>query len=84
MKTIVFELGLLAFFVSAVVFGAEGVSLFDMISRAFIVFIGVELAATTVLAMVSPGPHQREAEARENITDGQPAKRRTPAVQAKA
>ena len=84
MKTIVFELGLLAFFVSAVVFGAQGASLFDMIARAFIVFIGIELAATTVFAMVSQRPRQAEAEVRENLNDGQPAKRRTPAVQAKA
>ncbi len=84
MKTIVFELGLLAFFVSAVVFGAEGISLFDVISRAFIVFIGVELAATTVLAMVSPRSSNQETEARENLSDGQSAKRRTPTVQAKA
>ncbi len=84
MKTIVFELGLLAFFVSAVVFGAQGASLFDMIARAFIVFIGIELAATTVLAMVSPRPRVEDAKTSENISDSQPVKRRTPPVQAKA
>jgi hypothetical protein len=84
MKTVVFELGLLSFFVSAVVFGAQGASLFDMISRAFIVFIGIELAATTILAMVSPSPRQREEEVRETLNDGQSGKRRAPAVQAKA
>lgn len=84
MKTVVFELGLLSFFVSAVVFGAQGASLFDMISRAFIVFIGIELAATIVLAMISPRPREREAEVHENLSDGQAAKRRAPVAQAKA
>ena len=56
MKTVVFELGLLGFFVSAVVFGAQGANLFDMVSRAFIVFIGIELAATLVLAMIISCP----------------------------
>ncbi|HTY09865.1 MAG TPA: hypothetical protein VMF88_02225 [Bacteroidota bacterium] len=84
MKTIVFELGLLAFFVSAVIFGAEGSNLFDMISRAFIVFIGVELAATTILAMIVPRPRNRETELHDAAADLQSAKRRGPAVQAKA
>jgi hypothetical protein len=84
MKTVVFELGLLAFFVSAVVFGAQGASLFDVIARAFIVFIGVELAATTVLAMLSTRPRERETEVQGTLNDGQPSKRRAPAVQAKA
>ena len=83
MKAIVFEFGLLAFFVSAVVFGAQGASLFDMVARAFIVFIGIELAATVVLALISSRPAQRVAEAPDRTApEGQ--KRRTPAVQAKA
>ena len=81
MKTIVFEVGLLGFFVSAVVFGAEGVPLFDVIARAFIVFIGIELAATTVLALVMARPAQRPGEM--NAETEQP-KRHTPPVQAKA
>ena len=84
MKTIVFEVGLLAFFVSAVVFGAQGASLFDMIARAFIVFIGIELAATTILALIMARPRERAAEAGEDINADQTPKRRTPAVQAKA
>ena len=84
MKTIVFELGLLAFFVSAVVFGSQGASLFDMIAQAFIVFIGIEIAAAAALAMISPRPRPNEIEARENLQDSQPAKRRTPAAPAKA
>ncbi len=84
MKTVVFELGLLAFFVSAVVFGSQGASLFDVIARAFIVFIGVELAATTVLAMLSTRPRERESEVQGTLNDSQPSKRHAPAVQAKA
>jgi predicted phage tail protein len=84
MKSIVFELGLLAFFVSAVVFGSQGASLFDMITQAFIVFIGIELAAAMVLSMISPRPRTREVDPGENLGDGQPAKRRTPAAPAKA
>jgi len=81
MKTVVFEVGLLGFFVSAVVFGAEGVTLFDVIARAFIVFIGIELAATTVLALIMSRPGERPAEAQ---SESDQPKRHNPAVQAKA
>ncbi len=84
MKSIVFELGLLAFFVSAVVFGSQGASLFDMIAQAFIVFIGIEIAAAAIFAMISPRPRAQEAEVHDNLSDSQPVKRRAPAAPAKA
>jgi len=67
MKTIVFEMGLLGFFVSAVIFGAQGVGLFDLIARAFIVFIGIELAGTAVLAMIMSPPREPVIEVQENL-----------------
>jgi len=84
MKTIVFEMGLLGFFVSAVIFGAQGVGLFDLIARAFIVFIGIELAGTAVLAMIMSPSREPVIEVQENLNTADPAKRHNPAVQTKA
>lgn len=66
MKGIIFEIGLLAFFVSAVAFGSQGNSLFDTISRAFIVFICVELIATAALAIASSGANDTKAGEQQN------------------
>lgn len=50
MKKIVFDLGLLAFCVAAVVFVLQGYDLFETLGRSFIVFVGVELAGALGLA----------------------------------
>jgi hypothetical protein len=84
MKTVVFEVGLLGFFVSAVVFGAQGTNLFDTIARAFIVFIGIELAATLVLAMIMSRPPEVRTDVHQDLDTAEATKRRGPAVQAKA
>jgi hypothetical protein len=84
MKTVVFEVGLLGFFVSAVVFVAQGTNLFDTVARAFIVFIGIELAATLVLAMIMSRSPEATTDVHQNGEAVDGAKRRGPAVQAKA
>lgn len=53
MNKIIFQIGMLSFFVTSVVFGLQGFSLFETISRAFIVFIGVELTGTFLLTALS-------------------------------
>ena len=53
MNKIIYQIGLLSFFVTSVVFGLQGFSLFDTISRAFIVFIGVVLTGTLLLTALS-------------------------------
>jgi hypothetical protein len=53
MNKIIYQIGLLSFFVTSVVFGLQGFTLFDTISRAFIVFIGVELTGTLLLTALS-------------------------------
>jgi hypothetical protein len=53
MNKIIYQIGLLSFFVTSVVFGLQGFSLFDTISRSFIVFIGVELTGTLLLTALS-------------------------------
>ena len=50
MRTIVFDLGLLGFCVGAVVFSLQGYGVFDVLGRAFIVFIGVVLTGVFSLA----------------------------------
>jgi hypothetical protein len=51
MRKVIFELGLLAFCVSAVVFVLQGFGIFDTLGRAFIVFIGVVLTGAIGLAV---------------------------------
>ncbi|HVN48876.1 MAG TPA: hypothetical protein VMU30_08670 [Bacteroidota bacterium] len=53
MNKLIFQIGMLSFFVTSVVFGLQGFSLFDTISRAFIIFIGVELIGTFLLTVLS-------------------------------
>lgn len=91
MKSIIFEIGLLAFFVSAVAFGSQGSSLFETISRAFIVFVCVELTATAALAIASSGDNHTKAGEQQNHNDQNAAaaslrenKHHQPTVQAKA
>ncbi len=49
MNKIVFQIGILGFCVSAVVFGGSGGSVLDIVSRSFIVFVGIIIAAVVVL-----------------------------------
>jgi hypothetical protein len=57
MKKIVFDLGLLAFCVAAVVFVLQGYDLFETLGRSFIVFVGVELAGALGLAAANMASH---------------------------
>jgi hypothetical protein len=53
MTKVMFQIGLLAFFVSAVIFGTEGLPIMDAVARAFIVFIAVVGAQVVVLVVAS-------------------------------
>ena len=50
MNKVIFQVGLLAFCVATVVFGAQQLSLIELVSRSFIVFIGVVVCAALILA----------------------------------
>ena len=49
MAKLIFQIGLLAFFVSVVVFGLQDYPLFDVILRAFIVCVGVILISAVMV-----------------------------------
>lgn len=49
MNKIIFQVGLLIFFVCIVLFTNQSVSLLDAVARAFLVFIGVVFVATLAL-----------------------------------
>jgi hypothetical protein len=70
MNKIIYQIGLLSFFVTSVVFGVQGFSLFDTIIRAFIVFVGVELAGTLLLTALSW--FSIEDKHKDKLTDGTP------------
>lgn len=53
MNKVLFQIGALAFFISAVVFSIRQYPLFDTVARAFIVFMTVELIGTAVLVLVT-------------------------------
>lgn len=50
MNKIIFQLGLLAFFVCIIFFASQNHAILDTIARSFIVFVGVVFLATLVLA----------------------------------
>jgi hypothetical protein len=52
MTKVMFQVGLLGFFVSAIVFGTHGMPLMDMILRSFIVFIAVVMVQAIIFIMV--------------------------------
>jgi ACR3 family arsenite efflux pump ArsB len=47
---VIFQIGLLSFFIATVVFGIQGYSLIDLVTRSFLVFIGVLVALTAIFA----------------------------------
>lgn len=49
MNKIIFQIGILGFCIAAVIFGGSGGGVLDIVSRAFIVFVGVVLAVTAVV-----------------------------------
>jgi len=53
MNKLIFQIGLLAFFVSIVLFGSNGANLVDMVSRSFIVFIIFTVGAICLLIVGS-------------------------------
>jgi len=53
MNKIIFQIGMLGFCVSAVLFGTQGMSLMETVARAFIVFIVVVCAIAVVLLVSS-------------------------------
>ena len=88
MTKVMFQIGLLAFFVSAVIFGTQGLPVMDAIARAFIVFIAVVGAQVVVLVVasgmkrvpehhVAPGPTAQ-------VDDGGQGEQDTPTTQAPA
>jgi hypothetical protein len=60
MTKVMVQIGLLAFFVSAVIFGTEGLPVMDAVARAFIVFIAVVGAQVVVLVVASSMKRQQE------------------------
>lgn len=66
MNKIIFQIGLLAFFASSVIFGSQGLNLLDTISRAFIVFIATILASTVVIVVSSMLPTKKNTDEENN------------------
>jgi hypothetical protein len=53
MTKVMFQVGLLGFFVSALYFGTQAMPLMDMVVRSFIVFIAVVLGQTTLFVIIA-------------------------------
>jgi ABC-type transport system involved in cytochrome c biogenesis permease subunit len=64
MNKIIFQIGALAFFVSLVAFSTERYPILDTVARAFIVFIIVTVALSSLFALAvmiaSRDPHPKE------------------------
>jgi hypothetical protein len=61
MTKVMFQIGLLAFFIAAVIFGPEGLPIMDAVARAFIVFMAVVGAQVIVLVVASSMKKHPEA-----------------------
>lgn len=53
MTKVMFQVGLLGFFVSALYFGTQGMPLMDMVLRSFIVFIGIVVVQAMIFVIVA-------------------------------
>lgn len=92
MTKVMVQIGLLAFFVSAVIFGTEGLPIMDAVARAFIVFIAVVGAQVVVLVVASsmkkhpePAPLPEPAQRNEQASpegEGEPPTTQTSATAA--
>jgi hypothetical protein len=75
MNKIIFQIGILGFCVSAVVFGGRGGSVLDIVSSSFIVFVGIVLAATVVVlfagTMMQKNPSSSPVEKSADSTNAQ-------------
>lgn len=65
MNKLIFQIGVLGFCVATVIFGGSGGSVMEIVSRSFIVFVGIVLAATAIV-LVGGMMIQK------NIVDSQP------------
>jgi hypothetical protein len=62
MTKIMFQIGTLAFFVSAVFFGSQGLTLMDIVTRSFIMFIAVVAGQAVLLMAMSSMKNKKYAE----------------------
>jgi len=53
MTKVMFQVGLLGFFVSALYFGTQGMPLMDMVLRSFIVFIAIVLVQAAIFVIIA-------------------------------
>ncbi|MBI5471719.1 MAG: hypothetical protein HY961_05190 [Ignavibacteriae bacterium] len=65
MNKLIFQIGILGFCIATVVFGGTGGSILDIVSRSFIVFVGIVLAATAVV-LVGGTMASKDAPAKSN------------------
>jgi hypothetical protein len=88
MTKVMFQIGLLSFFVSAVIFGIQGLAVMDMIARAFIVFIAMVAGQLIVLVVASGMKRAPErpaaAQASSRSDDGSAVEQEPPATQTSA
>ena len=57
MTKVMFQVGLLGFFVSVLYFGTQGIPLMDMVVRSFIVFIAIVLGQAVIFVVLASMKH---------------------------
>lgn len=65
MNKLIFQIGLLSFFIATVFFGLQEYPLLELVSRAFIVFMGVVLALSGIAALSTMFARKEIAHQRE-------------------
>lgn len=76
MNKLIFQIGVLGFCIAAVIVGSSGATLLEIVSRSFLVFVGIVLVFVVVLIVSSAmvehnekqGPPKNDAEVKSPTT----------------
>ena len=73
MTKVMFQVGLLGFFVAVLYYGTQGIPLMDMVVRSFIVFIAIVLGQAVVFVALASMKHAPKGGAGKQSAEHRPA-----------
>ncbi len=73
MTKVMFEVGLLGFFVSVLYYGTQGIPLMDMVVRSFIVFVAIVLGQAVIFVVLASMKHAPKGSAGKQGAEHRPA-----------
>jgi len=73
MTKVMFQVGLLGFFVSALYYGTQGIPLMGTVVRSFIVFIAIVLGQAVIFVVLASMKHASKSGAGKKAAEHRPA-----------